>query len=484
MTYAEAGSTGPAALIQKGQVWFKGADVTKAVHDKTRQRLAMATLAILSFGVTGCAEMTPESVSRSAMSLLNGDTSEQIGVDAGPEAETTTAALASDMEDGTTSELIEGLLNRQSVLQSGPLNDIADAVMAANTRAAEADLRAATMRAEAKALNWLPTLGPSVSLTSLGAVVASLVINQALIDHGARRAERDFAKHDVEVAAVALAQDSNERVLEALELYLRAEAAQARADVNAQAMERMGHFAYVMRERVNAGISDRADLQVVTQKQDQMASDMASDQETAQSARSELQAMAATSLSGVRGLSTISEPSLTAEPLSVMKAIAESDRAVAEARAARAGFLPGLSLGGSIGTNGENLGLNVGAPNGLSFGMGASMRAIEAEEDAAAARVGAEREAAERDLAALEGRLTSLRRQEAEARRLASQAAENYELFAAQQRAGQRGVSEVVGVFETKIRAERAAVEMRYDIAMAELRIAARLGTLVDGERM
>ncbi|SMY09553.1 Outer membrane efflux protein [Flavimaricola marinus] len=457
--------------------------MTKAVQGRQRQTRASITALIIGLGLSGCSEMSAGGLSGAAMSLLSNDEA-ATSAEAEPISASSDAVLDSEMEDGTTSPLIEGLLNRRSVLGPGPLRDVAISVMAANTRAAEADLRAATLRAEAKSLNWLPSLGPSVSLTSLGSVVASLVINQALIDNGVRRAERDFAKHDVEVAAVALAEDSNERVLQALELYLRAEAAQARADVNAEAMERMSHFAYIMRERVNAGISDRADLQVVTQKQNQMASDMAADFETAQSARNELQAMAATPLSEVRGLSEIDTPSLTAEPLTVMKAMAESDRAVAEARAARAGFLPGLSIGGSVGTSGDNLGLNVGAPNGLSFGMGASMRAIEAEEQAAAARVGAEREAAERDLASLEGRLVSLRRQEAEARRLAEQAAANYDLFAEQQRAGQRGVTEVVGVFETKVRAERTAVEMRFNIAMAELRIAARLGTLVDGERM
>lgn len=461
---------------------LKGADVTKVVDKTSRNNKVLLASLILGLSLSGCTEMGLDGSPGAAMSLLGGGASENASGETPVSAPI--VALDSEMQDGSTSVLIEGLLNRRSVLQAGSLRDVAQAVMAANTRAAEADLRAATLRAEAKALNWLPTLGPSISLTSLGAVVTSLVINQALIDHGARRAERDFAKHDVEVAAVALAEDSNERVLQALELYLRAEAAQARADVNNRAMERMSHFAYVMSERVNAGISNRADLQVVTQKQDQMASDMASDLETAQTARNQLQAMAATPVSGMRGISSISTPSLTAEALTVMKAMAESDRAVAEARAARSGFLPGLSIGGSIGSGGENLGLNVGAPNGLSLGAGASMRAIEAEEQAAAARVGAEREAAERDLAALEGRLVSLRRQETESRRLADQAAENYELFAEQQRAGQRGVSEVVGVFETKVRAERTAVEMRFDIAMAELRIAARLGALVDGEQM
>ena len=394
------------------------------------------------------------------------------------------AALNSAMQDGTRSQIIEDLLNRRSVIQDGPLRQVADAVMAANSRAAEADLRAAMLRSQARSMNWLPALGPQVSVTSLGAVVASLFIEQVLFDNGAKRAERDYAKADVEVAAVALAEDSNTRVLQALELYLTAEAARARAQVNGAGMERMSHFVYIMTERVNAGISNRADLQVVEQKQNQMLSDMASDAEAATAALSELQAMAAEPIAGLTGVSGLSAPAPNAVALTVLKASAESTRAVAGAHAARAGFLPGLVIGGSLNGDGNNIGATVAAPNGFGFGLGASLAAIEAEEAAAVARVGQETEDADRAVAALQGRLNSLRRQAAEATDLAAQAAANYELFAEQQRAGQRGVSDVVGVFETRIRAERAAVELRYDIARIELRIAARLGLLVDGERM
>jgi len=394
------------------------------------------------------------------------------------------AVLDSQMEDGTRSEVIESLLNRRSVLQEGPMQQVADAVMAANSRAAEADLRAAMLRAQARSMNWLPSIGPQISVTSLGALVTSMLVEQVLFDNGAKRAERDYAKADVEVAAVALAEDSNTRVLDALDLYLSAEAARARAAVNATAMERMAHFTYVMTERVNAGISDRADLQVVQQKQHQMRSDMEADIEAMTAALSELQAMSADPVTEVTGLSALAAPSPNAVALSVLKSAAESSRAMAGARAARAGFLPGISLGGSVGSDGADFGLIAAPPNGVGLGTGASLRAIEAEEAAAAARVGQEREEAERALAALEGRLTALRRQATEAQLLAGQAAENYELFAEQQRAGQRSVSDIVGVFETKVRAERDAVELRYDIVRVELRIAARLGTLVDGEQM
>ncbi len=393
-------------------------------------------------------------------------------------------ALNATMQDGSSSVLIEDLLNRVSVLQDGPLQTVADGVMQANTRAAEADLRAARLRATAQATNWLPAIGPAITLDALGAVAATMMVSQVIFDNGAASAEREYARADVEVAAVGLSEDSNDRVQQGLQLYLTAEAARARAEVNRQGMETMGHYAYVMTERVNAGISDRADLQLVIQRQDQMRSDMMSDLEEASRSLAELQAMSAIPVDGITGLSGISQPSPTASALSVMRAEAEGTRAVAGAEAQRAGFLPGISIGGDISDGTDGLGLSVAVPNGLTLGTGAAIQAVDAEKFAAEARVGQEREAAARTIASLQGQLTSLIRQESEAQSLAADAAANYALFEEQQRAGQRGVPEVVGVFETKIRSARAASDLRYDIALMQVRIAAILGTLVDGEKI
>lgn len=387
------------------------------------------------------------------------------------------------MENGSQSTIIENLLNRHSVLGTGPFNDVANAVLAANSRAAEADLRAAKLRAEARANNWLPTLGPNVSLTSLGAVVSSMVVEQVLFDNGRKRAERDYAAADVEVAAVTLAQDTNRRVLSGLELYLSAQVATARADVNAAAMERMTHYEYVMSERVKGGVSSRVDLQIVQQKLNQMQADMASDQETAAGALSELGAMTATPITGITGLSILNDGNVDRTPLSVMKAQAESTRMIAEATAARAGFLPSLTAGGALG-NGGGIGLSLGADNGLSLGTGANLAAIDAQKVAASARVGQVQEDANRALRALEGELASLQRQEVQTQSLAAQAAANYEIYAEQQKAGQRAVPDVVGIFETKVRTERAAVSLKYEVARVMLKIAALNGTLVNGEQI
>ncbi|QQA41861.1 TolC family protein [Pelagovum pacificum] len=393
------------------------------------------------------------------------------------------AALDANMADGTASETIEGLLTRRTVLQPGPLASVADAVLAANSRTAEAELRAATLRAEAAQLNWLPTLGPQISLSSLGDVVSSLVVDAVLFDNGGKIAERDYARADVEVAAVALAQDTNERVLTALELYLRAEAARERAAVSQNSLGRMERFLYVMDERMAAGISDRADQQLVAQKVDRMRSEIAADLETAATAMNELQAMAAVPVQNLSGVSPVSQPDPLAVPLDVLKAQAEASRAVAEAAAARAGQLPGLNATGTISSDGNSGGLVAGG-DGIGFGLGSRLQALEATREAAQGRVGEAQETANRRISQLSGELASLERQAAEAQDNARAAAENWELFAAQLDAGRRSVPEVVGIFETRVRTEREAVALRYDVALTRARIAEAVGALVDGDKI
>jgi adhesin transport system outer membrane protein len=212
-----------------------------------------------------------------------------------------------------------------------------------------------------------------------------------------------------------------------------------------------------------------------------MQADMASDYEIASRAMSELATMADSPLDEVTGLSDL-RAELLAEPLEVMKARAEAARTVAELTAARAGFLPGLTARGSVGSAGSDAGLTLGAANGLGFGLGADLGAIDAQRDAAQSRIAQVQEDSNRRLAALEGDLASLQRQAQQAETLAAQAAANYDIFAQQQRAGQRAVPEVVSVFETKVRTAREAASLRYEAARIALRIAALRGVLVDGD--
>jgi adhesin transport system outer membrane protein len=429
-------------------------------------------VALLGAGIlSGC--MAEDIVSR-AGGLLGQETAVVV-------ADPNAATLEGELSNGERSELIDALLNRRSVLPAGPYRDVASSVLAANSRAAEAELRAAMLRSKARELNWLPSLGPSISLNSLGSVVAGLLVEQTLFDGGAKRAEREFARADVEVTAVALALDTNERVYQALDLYLTIQSSNARAAVNEGGMARMERFEYVMSERVNAGINDRADLQLVQQKLTQMRSDVLEDHENATSARNELAAMSATPLDGVSGISNLGDVVGNGQPLDVMKVAAEGARGMAEARALQAGYMPNITASGTVGQS-DSAGIGIGIPNGLGFGRGAEMAAISAMGEAAELQVAEQREDSARAVAAIEGQVTSLRRQQANIQTIIQQANDNYTLFEQQLRAGQRTVPEVVGVFRTKLDAEREAVALTYDLARLELKLALIYGTLVDGE--
>ncbi len=405
-----------------------------------------------------------------------------VGGDSPVVADSQNALVAASELDADAS-VFNDLLNRKSVLSAGPLADVAASVLDANSRTAEAELRAARLRSEAEQKNWLPRLGPNLSLSALGGAVAGLVVEQSLFDNGRKAAERDLARADVQVAAVALAEDSNERVRQALELYLKAEAAKARAGVNAASISKMEHFEYVMNERVRGGVSNRADLLLVQQKRNQMDSDLAADREASNTARAELDAMSASSTAGINGLSAVQASAANAAPLSVLRAEAEAARSVANAKAERGGILPGVNLTASISNIGKDVGVN-SSSQGLGFGTGASLAALDAKAEAATAKIAQEREAANRRIASLDGQITSILRQAGEAKEIAAQAARNYDLFAQQLEAGQRSVPEVVGVFETKVRAEREAVNLVYELARLQVQRAALLGTLVDGGRI
>ena len=173
-----------------------------------------------------------------------------------------------------------------------------------------------------------------------------------------------------------------------------------------------------------------------------------------------------------------------ADPLDVLKAEAESSRAVASAIAARAGYLPGVSLTGAVGSGGSRANIGVSADNGYGWGKGASLKAIEAEEAAAAARVGQSREDANRVLRSLEAQLASLNTQQGERESIAAQAKANFELFDEQYRAGQRTVMDVISVYETHLDTQADAAVVKYQKARVRLAIANERGTLVEGERI
>lgn len=382
------------------------------------------------------------------------------------------------------SPIIATLAARQSVLTPGsPYAEVAAGVLAADARVAEAELHVAQLRAEAASKNWWPTISPRITLTSLGDLVADLVINQVLFDNGRKKAERDLAKADVELAAVALSESSNDRVYDGLVLYLQAEEGRAAADLYGQALKDMGQFEWVMNERVKGGVSDFSDLNVLKQKlADLRARDAAAREKTTR-AMAELNALSAVSLSDQRGLRGMGATA-TDTSLDVLRAMVERDRQIAQARIARADHLPGLSAGGGLRNGGENLALSVNTEQMLGIGTGASLQAIEASKVTADRKVTEAEDISERAIEADQRAIAALKRQAAEAEGLTAQAKTNLDLFQRQYDAGTRQVMDVVSVYETFLRALERQLDLKFQAARAELDAAKRLGVLADGAKI
>ncbi len=382
------------------------------------------------------------------------------------------------------SEIIQGLMNRRSALPSGSSFDrVATAVLAANSRAAESELRSARLRAEAASKNWLPKIGPQVSLTSLGSLVANLVIDQVLFDNGRKKGEREFAVADVEVAAVNLAQDTNDRVQTALELYVNAVEAREKAVLSEAALRDMSRFEYIMSERVRGGVSDMSDLNVLRQKLSEIKADQRANVEAANTAISELNAMSIEPLSGLRGVPAFKVKSSAATPLDVVLAEAEKTRAIAAAKVDRAGQLPGLSAGATVGSE-SDVGLHLSSDTLIGFGTGATLRAIEATKEAASRRVAQANEDANRQLRKMEGLIAAKQRQAAEAAQITRQAKANLDLFQEQYDAGQRQVMDVVGVYETFARQQQAEATLKFEAVQLQVDMARLLGVLADGDEI
>ena len=406
-----------------------------------------------------------------------------------PDADgTQVAALAQtptqhDTTLNAESVVLQNLLARQSVLPAGSAYDqVSTAVLAANARAAETELRAARLRAAAASKNWLPTVGPSISLNSLGDLISQIVVDAVLFDNGRKKGERAFAKADVEVAAVALAEDTNDRIATALDLYLDAAQAREAAALHRATLKDMQHFEWVMSERVKGGVSDMSDLNVIRAKLSEIRAAAAAATETQSSALAELNAMAIAPLDDVRGVQTLSVRGAEAQPLSITRAEAEKSRSIAQARIDRASQLPGIGAQATIGENG-GAGITVGGP-GLGLGTPARLRAIEAASEAAGRQVAQANEDANRTLRRLEGDVSATTRQAGEARTLTQAARANLDLFQAQYQGGQRQVMDVVGVHETFAARQAAELELKYEALRLQVELARVQGVLADGDQI
>ena len=438
-----------------------------------------AALFAASIGLSGC--LTDAGGAGFVSRLKSPDVG--VAVETPTPTQTAFASTSTKYDSALNAEstVINSLVARKSAVPSDSAYDqVTGAVLAANARSAESDLRAARLRAEAASKNWLPTVGPSISLTSLSDVIVNLVVDQVLFDNGRKKGEREYAKADVEVAAVALSVDTNDRAATALGLYLAAAEGREKAALSETTLEDMAHFEYIMSERVRGGVSDMSDLNIIRQKLGEIRASHTTNREATRSAIAELNAMSIHPLNDVRGVTALSVSASSAQPLGVTKAEAEKTRDIAAAKVERAGQLPGVNLQGTVGKNG-GIAVNAG---GASLGLGtpARLRAIEVASEAAGRRVTQAVEDSNRALRKLESQIAAKSRQAGEASGLTAQAKNNLDLFQAQYKAGQRQVMDVVGVYETFARAQEAEVSLKYEAATLRIEMARILGVLADGE--
>ena len=438
--------------------------------------ISLGTAALATLLLSGC------------MGADNGAGVSQFGLGAGQRPDQ--IANASEMQragdDATArSAIIDDLLLRRSVVpKSGPYAQVAGSVLSASAGAAQAELRVARLRADAKSKNWLPSLGPSVDLTSLSSVVTSLLVEQVLFDNGLKKAERAYAAADVEVAAVNLSTDINRRVHDGLAYYVKAQRAQEQARLAEVAVARMADYERIMLARVEGGMSDRSESRVISQKVTEIRAARDSDLQDAQTAMAELNTMTATPVAGLSGLQDLPVDQGNVEPLSVLKARGEGAQLVAQAKMERAGYLPSLKASAAINGDGIVSGLRLGANQMLGLGTAASLEAISATNDVVDRRAAEAAEDSRRQIVGLQRSYETLAAQQAQGIGVLAETKASLEMFTEQYKFGRRPLMELVGMFETYSGLERKQAALKYDMALLQLQMAQLRGVLVDGASM
>jgi outer membrane protein, adhesin transport system len=388
-------------------------------------------------------------------------------------------------ESGTAaSPVIADLAARRSVLPPGSAYArVADAVLAANPGADAAELGLARLRAEAASRNGWPTIAPAVTLNSLAGLAAQLVIDQPLLDHGRRQAERARAAAEVDLAAVTLSTRQNARIHEGLSLYLIAEQARAQSAIAARAATRLSALHDIVQARIDGGLSDRSEAQIIAQTMAEMQATLATDTQTRTQALADLAALTGhtppADLTGTHPLPAAPQT----DALSVLKAQADGNKALAEARITRANALPGLSANATLSEDGVTPGLGLGGVR-LGLGSPATLAAAAATPDLVARQTAEQRQTADRRRTELQGRIDQLRTRQLQGESVLRQTLENLDLYVEQYSIGRRSLTDLTAQTAAAARLERDQAAFPYDTARLELELARDIGALVDGGRL
>lgn len=387
-------------------------------------------------------------------------------------------------EGSTVSTTIADLAARRSILPpGGSYARIADAVLATSPGVEAAELGLARLRAEAASRNGWPTIAPALTLDSLAGLAAQLVIDQPLLDHGRRQAERDRAAAEVDLAAVTLSTRQNARAFDGLSLWLAAEQARAQGAVATRAAARLQEFHTIVTARIEGGLSDRTEEQVIAQTMAEMQATRAADEQARRQALADLAALAGgPPPETAPALDPLPDPPQVT-PLPVLRAAAEGSRTLAEARIARAGALPGLSANARITEDGAIPGLSVGGVR-LGPGSPATLRAAEAAPELVARQMEEARHTALRRATETRGRIAELATRQAQGEAVLRQTLANLDLYAEQYRLGRRSLTDLTTQTAAAARLERDQAAMAYQIARLRLELARDAGALIDGGRL
>ena len=412
---------------------------------------------------------------------------------AGCESERPLVAGSSDLSQlSAQSELISELALRKSVYPVGSRNaQIAHAVMNNATRVASADLWAAELRVMAATKNWLPGITPSLSLDGLGAMVAQIAVEQVLFDNGRRKALREVAWSELEVAAVDVSIDANNRVHDALSLLVEAAYHAKEAAVAGNAVLRMSALAEVVALRSDSGYGDPGDGSSIMLRLAEMRDRQASSSRRQERALNELERLAGGHPEALPGADETIELGLVTEgltSLSVLRAAAERDRKDAEARASRAAMLPRIGLSGTMqrsdGETRSEVALLAGAEGVIGLGTRSAIAAQNARIAVAEQTLLQAKEDASRSMRRASADLLEMEASFDRMDSLIAMAHGTSSLYLAQFREGRRSIVEVVGSFDTLWSLQSRKSQLWAEAERARLALGRDLGVLIDGREL
>lgn len=412
---------------------------------------------------------------------------------AGCESERPLVAGSSDLSQlSAESELISELALRKSAYPVGSRNaQIAHAVMKNATRVASTDLWAAELRVMAASKNWLPEITPRLSLGGLGAMVAQIAVEQLLFDNGHRKALREVEWAELEMAAVDVSIDANNRVHDALSLLVEAAYHAKEAAVAENAVLRMSALAEVVALRSDSGYGDPGDGSSIMLRLAEMRDRQASSSRRQARALNELERLAGRHPEALPGADETLELGLVTEgltSLSVLRAAAERDRKDAEARASRAAMLPRIGLSGTMqrsdGETRSEVALLAGAEGVIGLGTRSAIAAQNARIAVAEQTLLQAKEDASRSMRRASADLLEMVASFDRMDSLIAMAHGTSSLYLAQFREGRRSIVEVVGSFDTLWSLQSRKSQLWAEAEQARLALGRDLGVLIDGREL